>query len=50
VNRENSVVVWSTFLDRRDARNDAMNKDAAQVVKRLLKFMKQSIAAASANP
>lgn len=50
VNRENSIVVWSTFLDRRDARSDAMNKDATQVVKRLLKFMKQSIAAASAAP
>lgn len=45
VDRHSRIVVWSTFLNHRDTRNEAMDKDATQVVKRLKKFLKASNAA-----
>lgn len=47
VNRHSRAVVWSTFVNHRDTRNQAMNKDAAQLVKRLKIFMKKSAAEAA---
>lgn len=40
VDRHSRIVVWSTFFNHRDTRNEAMNKDASQMVKRLKKFLK----------
>ncbi|MDZ7638844.1 MAG: hypothetical protein U5J83_11455 [Bryobacterales bacterium] len=50
VDRHNRVVVWSTFLNHRDTRNEAMNKDAARVVKRLKEFMKASVSVPAMVP
>lgn len=47
VNRHSRAVVWSTFVNHRDTRNLAMNKDAGQLVKRLKEFMKKSAPAAT---
>lgn len=38
VRRVDSIVVWSTFLERRDTRESAMHKSAGDVVKRLKKW------------
>lgn len=39
VDRHSRIVVWSTFFNHRDTRNEAMDKDASQVVKRLKKAL-----------
>lgn len=50
VSRESSAVVWSTFLDRRDQRSEKLNKAAAEVVKRLQKYMKEGMEATPSAP
>lgn len=47
VQRHGRAVAWSTFLNHRDTRNEALNKDAGQVVKRLKAFLKQSSSAST---
>lgn len=47
VDRHSRIVIWSTFFNHRDTRNEAMNKDAAQMVKRLKKFLKSASATAA---
>ncbi|MCU0226656.1 MAG: hypothetical protein MUF01_03375 [Bryobacterales bacterium] len=39
VRRDDSTVIWSTFLRRHDSREEMLNKNAGEVVKRLKKRM-----------
>lgn len=49
VDRHSRIVVWSTFFNHRDTRNQAMDKDAAQMVKRLKKHLKAASGTASTH-
>ena len=50
VDRHSRIVVWSTFFNHRDTRSQSMDKDAAQMVKRLRKYLKELSATTSPQP
>lgn len=47
VRRDDSTVVWSTFLRRHDSREEMLNRNAGEVVKRLKKRMAEEQKAAT---